>query len=134
LIAHQTAKSFPNPAECPDPPRSFQGPQGRPAGRSVSQFLGVALPSGSHLESESGLAEHMMSNKEEKQERHIDLPPAINKPNIKRCYRCNGHFGLVRYRFAVKAFCSKRCLNEHKTDTERRTSRIKTWAAFLQKL
>jgi hypothetical protein len=75
-----------------------------------------------------------MSSEEKKQERPLDIPPTINKPDINRCYRCNGRFGLVRHRFAVKAFCSKRCLNEHKINTHRRKSRIKTWSDFLQRL
>jgi hypothetical protein len=74
-----------------------------------------------------------MNNEKEKQ--HLpETHPITSERDIKRCYRCNGGFGLVRYRFALKAFCSKRCLNEYRGDAERRKSRIKTWSDFLQKL
>jgi hypothetical protein len=75
-----------------------------------------------------------MNNAEEMQERLPEMPPALRKGGMKRCYQCNGRFGLIRYRLALKAFCSKRCLNEYNADSERRISRIKTWADFLQKL
>jgi hypothetical protein len=65
------------------------------------------------------------------------LPEArsiTGKRNIKRCCRCNGCFGLVRYRYALNAFCSKRCINEYKYGAARRKSRIKSWADYLRKL
>jgi hypothetical protein len=62
------------------------------------------------------------------------LPPAIPSAPIKsrtsRCYKCNGHFGLVRRRLGLKQFCSTRCLNQYKTDIEP-TARIKEWTHFL---
>jgi hypothetical protein len=50
---------------------------------------------------------------------------------MRRCYQCNGRFGLIRRRLALKQFCSKRCLNEYKTNTEVKRSSIKEWAHFL---
>ncbi len=35
---------------------------------------------------------------------------------MKRCFQCKGHFGLVRYRLASQQFCSKRCLDQYKSD------------------
>jgi hypothetical protein len=75
-----------------------------------------------------------MNNAEEMQRRLPEFPPARRNSGVKHCFRCNGRFGLVRYRLVLKAFCSKRCLNEYQADSERRISRIKTWADFLQKL
>jgi hypothetical protein len=66
-----------------------------------------------------------MNNAEEIQERFPKLPPTSN-----RCCQCNGPFGLVRSRFALKNFCSNQCLNEYKTDTERKISRIKEWRDY----
>jgi hypothetical protein len=48
-----------------------------------------------------------------------------------RCYQCNGRFGLIRYRFALKQFCSNFCIERHKADTGEESSRIKKWMAFL---
>ena len=50
---------------------------------------------------------------------------------MKRCFQCNGRFGLIRYRHGLKHFCSKKCLNRYKSDTERKISRIKEWTDFL---
>ena len=50
---------------------------------------------------------------------------------MKRCFQCNGRFGLIRYRHGLKHFCSKRCVNTYKSDTERKISRIKEWTGFL---
>ena len=52
---------------------------------------------------------------------------------MKRCFQCNGRFGLIRYSHALKQFCSKRCVNKYKADTERKNSRIKEWRDFLAK-
>jgi hypothetical protein len=50
---------------------------------------------------------------------------------MKRCFQCNGRFGLIRYRRGLKHFCSKWCVNKYKADTERKISRIKEWTEFL---
>ena len=50
---------------------------------------------------------------------------------MKCCFQCHGRFGLIRYRHASKHFCSKRCMTEYKSDTERGISRIKVWTEFL---
>jgi hypothetical protein len=73
------------------------------------------------------------SNKEEMQEqnRFPEPPPTLRKADNKRCHHCNGRFGLIRHRFALKHFCSKRCLDGYKTRTERRILRIKEWANIL---
>jgi hypothetical protein len=51
--------------------------------------------------------------------------------STKRCYTCNGRFGLVRYRVALKQFCSKLCLEKYKANTDRQASRSKQWIDFL---
>ena len=75
-----------------------------------------------------------MNNEAEKQQALPEMPLTKGERGLKRCHRCNGSFGLVRYRFGPNAFCSKRCLSEYKADNERRKSRIRTWSDFLQKL
>ena len=73
------------------------------------------------------------TNKEDmpEQERFPEPLPTLRKADNKRCYHCNGRFGLIRHRFALKHFCSKRCLDGYKTTTERKISRIKEWAHIL---
>jgi len=44
---------------------------------------------------------------------------------MKRCHQCNGRFGLVRYRFELKQFCSKRCLLEYRAHSGRGSPQIK---------
>lgn len=51
--------------------------------------------------------------------------------HMKRCYQCNGRFGLIRYRLAHKNFCSKQCRDKYRTDTEHKVSRIRKWTEFL---
>jgi hypothetical protein len=50
---------------------------------------------------------------------------------MKRCNQCNGRFGLLRHRLALKQFCSKACLQRYKADAERTLSRTIAWVAFL---
>jgi hypothetical protein len=35
---------------------------------------------------------------------------------MKRCFQCKGPFGLTRRKFASQQFCSKRCLDQYKSD------------------
>jgi hypothetical protein len=72
-----------------------------------------------------------MNNAEDMQERSPELPQTLRKPGMQRCYQCNGRFGLIRRRFALKQFCSKRCLDEYQSGTEHKVSRIKEWTDFL---
>jgi hypothetical protein len=39
-------------------------------------------------------------------------------PNKARCEVCEGFFGLIRYRFAYKQFCSKHCLDQYMAERE----------------
>ena len=43
---------------------------------------------------------------------------------MKRCYQCNGRFGLIRHRFALKQFCSKNCVIKYRANVERRRAPI----------
>jgi hypothetical protein len=52
-------------------------------------------------------------------------------PGTKRCYLCNGRFGLIRHRFALKQFCSKQCMDQYKGKIESHGSRSKQWIDFL---
>ncbi len=72
-----------------------------------------------------------MNDVEEMQKRLPELPPTSRTVDMKRCYQCNGRFGLIRRRFALKQFCSNECLNKYKANSERKTSRIKEWTNFL---
>jgi hypothetical protein len=55
----------------------------------------------------------------------------FKKAAMKRCFECNGRFGLIRYRLAQKSFCSKQRRDKFRADTERKVSRIKKWSVFL---
>ena len=35
---------------------------------------------------------------------------------MKRCVQCQGRFGLVRHKLASQQFCSKRCVDQYKSD------------------
>ena len=50
---------------------------------------------------------------------------------MNRCHQCNGRFGLIRYRLALKQFCSKKCFSKFKVAAERDVSRLKQWGEFL---
>lgn len=54
--------------------------------------------------------------------------PALT-PN--RCYQCHGRFGLIRYRYALRRFCTKQCLERFRNDNDREAYRLKKWAEFL---
>jgi len=64
----------------------------------------------------------------------ILLPSSSKKGSlVKRCYHCNQRFGLIRHRFALKQFCSKQCLNDHRADVDRRLRRVTAWTDFLSR-
>jgi len=65
------------------------------------------------------------------QEPSPELPTKLGKIRTNRCYECHGHFGLIRRKFAMKQFCSIRCVDAYKTNTERTNHRMKMWADFL---
>jgi hypothetical protein len=48
-----------------------------------------------------------------------------------RCHRCDRRFGLIRHHFASEQFCSKRCVDEHASDIERRLPHSKRWTEFV---
>ena len=56
---------------------------------------------------------------------------ASRKMRLNRCYQCNGSFGLIRHKFAVKQFCSKACVAEYRANSEREIFRLKEWTNFL---
>jgi hypothetical protein len=53
------------------------------------------------------------------------------KPDVNRCHQCEGRFGLIRHRYALRQFCSKDCLHEYQLERERKVTRIKQGADFL---
>jgi hypothetical protein len=57
--------------------------------------------------------------------------PVNSRRAIARCYQCNGRFGLVRHRFALKQFCSKHCVENYRANADRTISREKVWKEFL---
>lgn len=73
-----------------------------------------------------------MTNAEEIQERFPELLQCEDKADMKRCYQCNGRFGLIRHKLGFNHFCSRACLNNYKTETERKIWRLKEWADFLR--
>jgi hypothetical protein len=74
-----------------------------------------------------------MNNVENTQGNPPAMPSAPKKDRTRRCYQCNGSFGLVRHRIGLKQFCSIRCLDQYKADIERTATRIKEWAHFLSR-
>lgn len=38
---------------------------------------------------------------------------------------------MIRYRLGEKSFCSKRCRDKYRADTDRTIFRIKKWTEFL---
>jgi hypothetical protein len=76
-----------------------------------------------------------MDNTTKTEEQDPGLPSKTQYVDVARCYQCHGHFGLVRSKFALKQFCSKACVENYKTDTERKISLIKEWRDYYaQKL
>jgi len=64
-------------------------------------------------------------------ERAPELAPTFKRNRVKRCQHCNARFGLIRYHFASKQFCSKRCAKKYEADIERHQFRSKRWIDFL---
>jgi hypothetical protein len=54
--------------------------------------------------------------------------PALT-PN--RCYQCQGRFGLIRHRYALKQFCTKECLEQFRNQGDHEAHRLKRWVEFL---
>jgi hypothetical protein len=73
-----------------------------------------------------------MNNAEKKQEGFLEQPSKLKIADRKRCYQCDGAFGLIRRRFALKQFCSIQCLNKYR-ENERKISRIKEWRDYFAK-
>jgi hypothetical protein len=73
-----------------------------------------------------------MNNAKEKQEGFFEQSSKLKTADTKRCYQCNGGFGLIRRKYALKHFCSTRCLEKFK-DTERKISLIKEWRDYFAK-
>jgi hypothetical protein len=71
-----------------------------------------------------------MIKAEKMQDRSPELPATRRDTEKKRCYQCDGRFGLIRNRFALKQFCSKHCLNEYKSGTKYKMSLLKEWRDF----
>ena len=53
----------------------------------------------------------------EQKEHFPEPPPIVRKVGTRRCYQCNGRFGLVRYELINKTFCSKRCFDKYTRQT-----------------
>jgi hypothetical protein len=66
------------------------------------------------------------------QENFPELSKHSGPVAIKHCYQCNGRFGLIRRRFALKQFCSKECVDKYRADSDGKASRLKRWTDFLR--
>jgi Manganese containing catalase len=64
-----------------------------------------------------GIAIDAVNKTEEMQEHFPERPPIVRKVGTRRCYQCNGRFGLVRYELINKTFCSKRCFDKYTGQT-----------------
>lgn len=52
---------------------------------------------------------------------------------LKRCHQCGGKFGLVRYYYTRRPFCSRACVDRFKSPLAEEVSRRKTLASWLQR-
>ena len=51
---------------------------------------------------------------------------------MKRCHHCGGKFGLVRRSYALKQFCSSKCVDRHLKELEGKViAARKLWLAYL---
>ena len=69
--------------------------------------------------------------------------PSMREPVTVKCMMpktkarwatCNGGFGLIRYRYGYKKFCSKQCLDRYLAKTTQRVSNFKQRVEFFQVL
>jgi hypothetical protein len=50
-----------------------------------------------------------------------------------RCSLCGGGFGVIRFRFELREFCSKRCLNRYLASRIERPWSLKEWIEEVRK-
>ena len=50
-----------------------------------------------------------------------------------RCALCKGKFGLIRYRFEDKQFCSKQCLDGYLARRQEQPTSLKQWIDMSRK-
>jgi len=51
---------------------------------------------------------------------------------LKRCHHCERKFGLVRRSYALKQFCSSKCVDQHLKELEDKVvAARKIWLAYL---
>jgi hypothetical protein len=79
----------------------------------------------------SASSRQTMSNTEDMEDCDRAARRAIRERGARRCYHCNGSFGLIRHRLGLKQFCSASCLIRYRAEIEQTTTRIKEWADFL---
>jgi hypothetical protein len=66
-------------------------------------------------------------------------PPPMRKTTPKstkakaRCAICHGSFGLIRYRFELKQFCSKQCLDRYLARRKDQPTSLKQWIDMSRK-
>jgi hypothetical protein len=61
----------------------------------------------------------------------LSAPRPNGKSGVTRCRQCEGSFGLIRHRYALRQFCSKECLHEYQLERERAVVPIKQETDFL---
>ena len=50
-----------------------------------------------------------------------------------RCAMCKGYFGLIRYHFDHKQFCSKQCLDRYLARRKDQPTSLKQWIDMSRK-
>ena len=50
------------------------------------------------------------------------LEQVVDRMAKPHCAACNGRFGLIRYRYAHKQFCSRQCLERYLVEDRKRVS------------
>src|SRR3977135_4188479 len=98
---------------------NYLGPKGRQVGGDA-RCASCCWPAGTSFANSFAGTDPTMNNAEEMQNRS-----AIRERGTRRCYRCNGLFGLIRHRFGLRQFCSTSCLIKYRAEIEQTTTRIK---------
>jgi hypothetical protein len=71
-------------------------------------------------------------NKPEKRREAVPEPsPALRPTDAKRCYQCDGQFGLIRHGANRKQFCSKRCVEKYRAGIELKMPLIREWRDYF---
>ena len=78
-----------------------------------------------------GKAAFGFNTKEADMPSKIASAPAGQEATRKHCAYCRGKFGMVRHRRAFKAFCSRKCIDDHRAWLRADARKRKGWLDCL---